>query len=77
MSAATGTGVDEGATDSDAFALVAPGTSREVAGADVAGGELPGAAAAGDVPHAAADATASTTPAKATKRRIGLFNARP
>ena len=77
MSAAAGTGVDDATADGVGFALAATRTSREAAGADVAGGELPGAAADGDVPHAAADATVSTTPAKATKRRIGLFNARP
>ena len=67
----------DGAADDDAVARVALGTSREAAGADVAGGGLPTTDADGDVPHAAAPDTVNQASATATNTRIALFNAMP
>ena len=77
MSAATGTAVADGNVGGGPFAVAAPGTSLEAAGADVAGGGLPTTDADGDVPHAAATDTMRQTSAKAVRERIALFNAMP
>ena len=77
MSAATGTAVADGTVGGGPFAVAAPGTSLEAAGADVAGGGLPTTDADGDVPHAAATDTIRQTSAKAVRERIALFNAMP
>ena len=77
MSAATGTAVADGNVGGGPFAVAAPGTSLEAAGADVAGGGLPTTDADGDVPHAAAPDRVSQASAKATNTRIALCNGMP
>jgi hypothetical protein len=64
MSAATGSGVGVGS--GEALAVGVARTTLEAAGADVAG----------DVPHAAADASVSHTNPTASAARIRLLNAR-
>ena len=74
MSAATDGGVGVGC--GEALAVGVARTTLEAAGADVDGAGVVRPTGAGDVPHAAADASVSHTTPTASAARIWLLNAR-